>query len=179
LFHLWPITRAQFEMFMCEENLYGDDWYDVVLRLAPRVSCMRLRGDNYEGGFMTGILPDEALAFARWLGGDFDLPTDQEWLALYAATQKQRTLQPPRGLSVQAQSIWQRLATFQTTPLQFALLEDGLLDCVRDGDSYAGRGAPRGSFQENVWNPLHNRPVRPLNVTTSRVRYLGFRLVKR
>ncbi len=44
--------------------------------------------------FITGLWPDEALAFARWLGEGFDLPTLAEWRAIYAAL-KRAALPPP------------------------------------------------------------------------------------
>ena len=80
--HLLPVTKVQFERFLAEPNTYGDAWYEEVLTLNPRISYRQCTAENRERLFLTGIVPEEALAFARWMGDGFDLPTVAEWRAL-------------------------------------------------------------------------------------------------
>ena len=82
---LLPVTKAQFECFIVEPNPFGDAWYEEVLQLNPRVTYRRYGADERARLFLTGILPEEALLFARWVGEGFDLPTVDEWRAIYAA----------------------------------------------------------------------------------------------
>ncbi len=37
-FHLWPVTKFQFEQFMSETGRYGDKWYDSILSLNKPVT---------------------------------------------------------------------------------------------------------------------------------------------
>src|SRR5712692_8216258 len=76
---LLPVTKVQFECFLAEPNEFGDKWYEEVLAVSPRVPWRQFDTGNRERLFLTGIQPNEALAFARWLGEDFDLPTEAEW----------------------------------------------------------------------------------------------------
>jgi hypothetical protein len=177
-FNLWPITKLQFERFISETNKYGDYWYEAALELNPRISCRHLGKKDYEHFFMTGILPGEALDFARWLGDGFDIPTIEEWREFMLRLEDEKTLNVPVGeLSARALTIQQRLSSFLNTPLKFALMEDGLVEWVRDDGKYVGLGSPRSSFHPNAWNPLSDR-IKVLN-TGERLFYFGFRLVRR
>lgn len=181
---LLPVPKVQFERFLAEPNEYGDQWYEEVLSVNPRVSWQRFEAEQRERLFLTGILPEEALAFARWLGEGFDLPTISEWRKL-----DQLLTQTPLPSSVQetltscpmhraAHAILRRLLR-QLQPKswgELALLRGGLIEWVRVGQEFAGLGAPRPQFLPNTFNPQHDDPVRPLR---KRVPYFGFRLVYR
>ncbi len=80
-----PVTKIQFERFLAESHNLGDDSYKEALRLNPSVSHQQFTPDNREQLFVTGILPQEALNFARWMGNEFDLPTVEEWRFIYDA----------------------------------------------------------------------------------------------
>jgi hypothetical protein len=82
--HLLPVTKLQFERFLCDASVYGDSWYEGLLALNPRVSPRRADAASREGLLLTGVLPDEALAFAAWCGPEYDLPTVDEWRAACA-----------------------------------------------------------------------------------------------
>ena len=62
---LLPVTKIQFECFLAEPNDFGDAWYEEVLTFNPRISYRQFMADTRERLFITGILPEEALAFAR------------------------------------------------------------------------------------------------------------------
>ena len=75
-----PVTKIQFEHFLVDQGTLDHDWYqDKLTNYNPRVSPSQLNNGNYWRAFLTGILPDEALLYARWLGDGADLPTASEW----------------------------------------------------------------------------------------------------
>ncbi len=80
---LLPVTKTQLERFIAEPNAFGDAWYEEILALNLRVSPRGFTAEQRERLFVTGLLPEEVLAFARWLGEGFDLPTVAEWRAIH------------------------------------------------------------------------------------------------
>lgn len=75
-----PVTKIQFEQFMCDTNLFEDTWYQEMLKnYTPRVSPGVMRLGDYWNIYMTGITPSEAVRFANWMGREYSLPTSQEW----------------------------------------------------------------------------------------------------
>lgn len=182
-FHLWPVTKYQFEQFISETNRYGDNWYESILSLNKRISFKYFSQDNYENLLLTGILPDEALDFARWLGDSFDLPSEEEWNIFYRFIDNQTNIRFPTGLSIPALTMGQRLGKFLPTPKELSLLQGGVLEWVKGdeahkgGRQYVGRGVPRSSFYSNAWSPL-DASIKGIN-TKERVYFFGFRLMNR
>lgn len=165
--HLLPITKTQFAKFAVESPF----------SLAEPVTAK-----NYETLFAGGILADEALDFARWLGEGFDLPTVDEWRAIYRFLKK--TPLPQYNLSAElvdgeAGAILDTLADLldPNSMLDFSLMRGGLVEWVRHGETLAGLGAPRPEFHPNLWEPLRHTvtPIRP----AERLPYFGLRLVRR
>lgn len=76
---LLPVTKVQFELFLSEQNDFGDLWYEKALQLNPRISWRHIVSGEQHKLWLTGIRPEEAVLFSSWLGG-FDLPTAQQWL---------------------------------------------------------------------------------------------------
>ena len=180
--HLLPVTKIQFERFTAEASGVDEAQYQEMLALNPTVSPEIFTADNREQLFVTGILPDEALAYARWLGEGFDLPTSGEWRAVLGALQR---VPPPRrqrltdfidgdaGLIVDKLSHQLPIRTMA----DFTLLQGGLVEWVRHERHLVGLGAPRPEFHPNLWDPLVN-VVKPLQLD-ERLPYFGFRLVRR
>ena len=180
--HLLPVTKVQFERFLAEPNAFGDTWYEQILPGNPRIPPHGLTTENREGLFLSGVLPGEALAFARWLGEDYDLPPVQEWRAAYAALQGAPLYLPPLLSQCPARPVGPILEGLvaQLCPsslLDLSLMRGGLVEWVRQDSGWAGLGSPRPAFQPNLWDPLAEtvRPIRP----GERVPYFGFRLVRR
>lgn len=186
--HLLPMTKVQAELLMGSTGSFGDTWYEEVLRLNPRTSWTRMNGVPHEGLILSGILPDEALDFARGLGAGFDLPTVAEWRQLGCILR-----------SVEASDIARHLGAIGPVPCHSAaraiievrshtvgcaqarkvsFVEDGFLEIVRDGRGFAGLGRPRAEFHPNCWEPLRGPAVRLVD-TKQRLRYVGFRLIRR
>ncbi len=184
-FHLLPVTKLQFEEFLAEPNGYGDAYYERLLALNPRTSLRKLRDHNLEGAFVTGVYPEEALAFAEWLGDGYDLPTVEEWRALHETFAPEVSLVDdasrliPTEACAEARQILSLLAEERqwATMREVLMLRDGLVEWVRDGDAFVGLGSPRGRFQPNLWDPSRDvvRPLQP----RERYFFFGFRLVRR
>jgi hypothetical protein len=179
--HLLPVTKLQFAQFVAETELI-EPAYQAMLALNPAISHDRFGAAEREKLFVSGVLPVEALAFARWLGDGFDLPTVGEWRAIYAAL---RRVPPPRR---------QELADFVEESVglilrqlaeqihirsirDFSLMEGGLVEWVYGDKEMVGLGGPRPEFQPNLWDVLSHeiKPIRP----DQRLYYFGFRLVRR
>ena len=182
-FHLWPVTKYQFEQFMAETDKYEDKWYNSILSMNQSIPYTSFSEKNYERLFMTGILPAEAIDFAHWLGDRFDLPTVEEWKRFYCAINKEVDIPlEPYGLSNPATSIQEKMAKFQRTPLRYSFLQEGIAEWVKEKkdkehSQYAGRGAPRDSFIPNTWKPLKDS-IQVIDIN-QRIYYFGFRLIRR
>lgn len=179
VFHLWPVTKFQFEQFMWETNRYGDKWYDSILSLNKRISYRFFSETDYERLFITGILPEEAMDFARWMGEGFDLPSAAEWEKFYQFMNNRKGLCLPLhlDLSPPASAVKQKAGKFLHTPLAFSFLQGGVVEWLKESSRFAGRGAPRSSFFPNAWNPLEDS-IRVIDIN-ERIFYFGFRLIRR
>jgi hypothetical protein len=172
---VWPVTKFQFERFIAATNKFGDKKYDMMLGLNPRVSYKHFDFNNYEKLFVSGINPQEALEYARWLGPTYDLLTVDEWRTFHHALGVHSIPDLPGDLSISATCIWNKLAGQVNTLKELTLVHDGLMEWVKKDSKFVGLGTPRPSFLHNVFNPLMDEWV-PLK---DRIFYLGFRLIRR
>lgn len=180
-FHLWPVTKFQFYHFMGEtaSPKYGKNWNKDVTEKNPPIAAQSVNETNYEQLFMTGVLPKEALEFARWIGPDYDLPTESEWIEFYKAVNGQmfnfRLSQ--YYLCDEAKVLAKALPLFLNNPLTYSFVHDGLVEWVKKGNRFMGRGSPRDDFFPNAWNPEKDT-IQIIN-NKERIFYFGFRLIKR
>jgi hypothetical protein len=180
--HLLPVTKIQFEQYANETGAVNRSRYEDMLALNPAVEPDKFRPEERERLFATGVLPREALDFARWLGDGYDLPTVKEWRAVLAALRRTpvpRQAQVTDVLSETTLTIIQRLAEqiHIRSMLDFSLMREGLVEWVWQGKALVGLGAPRPEFHPNLWDPLVNE-IKPIHLD-QRVPYFGFRLVRR
>lgn len=183
--HLFPVAKAQFERLLWECNPpdWGDARYEELLALNPRAAPTEIHKQPYERLFLTGILPGEIPDFSHWLGQGYDLPTVEEWAAIYDWLAQQPVTAPPRalidkGLSQVAERLWLKVQALHqpTTLLDLSLMARGVIEWVRDPDAdrYVGMGQPRSSFFETIVDG----PLVPID-PTRRLRHFGFRLRRR
>ncbi|MCI0438851.1 MAG: hypothetical protein L0177_06930 [Chloroflexi bacterium] len=177
--HLWPVTKLQIEAFMRDASRFGDAWYEETIKGNPRVSHLSLDSSNYEGLFATAVTPDEAMEFAGWLGDGFDIPTAEDWREARRQFEAAnlRHFQAPE-LRGAAAVIWDRMRSFHDSALRLSMMDRGLMELVRSGGEYRELGSPRPSFHRHVRDPMKDAPV-GFTSANSRIRYLGFRLIKR
>ncbi len=103
--HWIPITKVQFEYFICDNpsTHFDEGWYQEVLALNPRLSYTRLasrhrrsRTVNYWELFLTGINPEEIHLFCEWneatTGKEFWIPTELDWRQLYQFLTEQESI---------------------------------------------------------------------------------------
>jgi hypothetical protein len=184
---LWPVTKVQYERFLAEPAGPGDEWYETILSVSPRVPILDLNEKNYESAFLGGVLPEEALSFARWLGPDFELPKEGDWRAMdqelmsaALGTEDLASLRADPGFHPQGRRLLEWcLKEFQPeTWGQLALLRDGLLEWValKDG-KFGGLGSTRPTFLAVIVNPQRDEPVTPVR-PEERKPYFGFRLLR-
>ncbi len=180
--HLLPITKRQYEQYLAKAGWGARALYKKMLALNPAVAPADFGLTNRERLFVSGILPQEALAFARWLGPGFDLPTVAEWRQIY--TLLQRMMLPQHNLTAdvvkgEAGLVLQTLLS-QLDPLvmlDLSLMRGGLVEWTRQEGTWVGMGSPRPHFQSNLWNPPDDiiTPLQP----DERLPYFGFRLLRR
>lgn len=180
--HLLPVTKIQFSQFVGETKIVDKAKYDQMLALNPAIGPAHFLAEEREQLFIGGVLPNEALAFARWLGEGYDLPTVKEWREIYAALRREP---PPRHTLLTdvtegpAQIILQKFSEqlHLRSMRDFSLMQGGLVEWVRQGQEWVGLGTPRPEFHANLWDVLTHE-IKPIRLN-QRVSYFGFRLVRR
>lgn len=180
--HLLPVTRQQFEPFVADSGPPEQARYKKLLALNPAVAPTKFTAAERERLFVTGILPAEAQAFARWLGQGFDLPTVAEWRASHTVLKHVSLPRHDLAAELADSPAGAILAGFTRQMLSHLLLDislmrGGLVEWVRHERSWVGLGAPRPDFHPNLWDPLNHeiKPLRP----GERLPYFGFRLIRR
>lgn len=181
--HLLPVTKVQFECFLAEPGGLGDEWYEEVLEVSPRVSPVHATEADREGLLMAGVIPSEVEDFARWLGPTWRIPSVKEWQQAYALLKA--TPFRADGLMSWAPSdlhplaaVTLRLLEGQLKPktwLDLSLMRGALLEWVSCGKEWGGLGEPRPEFASYLIDPLRGDPIRPINCDR-RLRDFGMRL---
>ena len=195
--HWLPVTKVQFEVFLCDTDEPGFDaaWYDRLLALNPRLSAADLQHRNYWRGLLTGVLPGEAQRFAAWCGEEYALPTLEQWLTAYRTVSALPAL--PRdaidrlpGLSERGRLLVQALDSAAAgveqgrgrprTLAEQMLMRQGALEWVEEtvgSGSWAALGELPSSFRKMIASP--EIPVIPPQAATVRCEIFGFRLLRR
>jgi hypothetical protein len=198
-----PITKIQFEHFMCDTGLYDNNWYQDKLRqYNDRVSPGSINLGNYWGVFMTGILPAEALRFASWCGRGFDLPTAQEWKKtiqyfanISAGEEFIDAVTSALGISERAKLLVERLEHVTSSDSQQLggggrllcdqmLLRLGIMEYIYEDEqhnTFGGWGKPNRRFWGSMLDPLRDAGYVRLGKRTEgvRMKQYGFRLIRR
>lgn len=183
---LFPVTKPQFEKFISSgtRREYGDKWYEDIIALNPRASYRSLDVPAREQLFMTGLTPDEARAFGRWMGRNYTLLTAQEWSACYKWFSEQTAPSLPPDLCDQlsrdALGVWkmveeQWLERSRRPKLrELSLMTQGILEwVVEQPGRYCGLGdAASSKSQRSAEDPVHP-------IGGGRLRNIGIRLCTR
>lgn len=198
--HWLPVTKVQFEDFLCDapDRHFDAEWYDEVLFLNPRISPNAIRANNYWQALLTGIKPGEIQDFARWCGNGFTIPTLKEWFDAY---QLLKTL-PPESSDVikkmgklrdRVKTVLARIdsASGKTiletsndrTLADQMLMRMGVMEWVECPDNprirWGGMGQTNRNFHGSLFTPDHGQPNIPTNPGTDRLYHYGFRLIWR
>ena len=197
-----PITKVQFEYFLCDrpEPRFNEKWYDEVLARNARVSPGKIRHNDYWRALITGVTPDDAKAFAEWCGHDsdetYELPTRKEWFDAYQALRVQEALPfsvlATLELTRRAETLLQKLDAaaekFQSQGTQkesqrsladSMLMHDGVFEWVIDEENrWGGAARPHPELGGGLINLDGGRPKYPTQVDPP-PQYYGFRLIKR
>jgi hypothetical protein len=196
--HWLPVTKLQFEYFLCDTNdpLFDADWYDQLLALNPRTAVPRIARDNYWQGLISGLMPAEAERFAAWCGERYSLPTLAEWQEAYRELQAK----PPvasnevaalAGLGGRGALLLSRVDTAvaeacaalerERRLADQMLMRLGVLEWVYETGSehrWSAMGELPRAFRFLAASPDRG-PVRPIQPTGVRAEMFGFRLVRR
>lgn len=195
--HWLPVTKIQFEYFLCAapDAYFDAAWYDQVLGLNPRVSPWGVAADNYWGALLTGVRPSEAQRFASWCGDGYRLPTEDQWSDLFHALGNKPAVKEPASLLLESCSdrVRELLQRLDATARQVAermrsgpslasqmLLRFGVMEWVRVGSpptTWSTKGEPIPDFCGNL--AVLERPAEPLatDPESSRFASAGFRLL--
>lgn len=180
---LLPVTKVQLERFLAEPNHFGDCWYEEVLNIHPRVSHLNMTEDNREGLFLTGVLPEEAREFARWMGEGWNLPSFNMWRKILLSfsqiswppvyeefTEKVSSILVKNMIDQMVQQISPQ------TLLDVSLMSNGIMEWVYIDGSWGGLGKPRHTFFPNLYDCWSDNPIRLIPKMRRDYRY-GFRLI--
>lgn len=198
--HWLPVTKVQFEYFLCDRPSarFDQDWYDALLRLNRRISPRQIDGSNYWHALLTGITPPEAQAFAQWCGDDghghYRLPTAEEWFKAYSALRTEPPLDlaaiEALELSPRARLIVQKLDAAVAsvrgegggrTMADQMLMRHGVMEWVecKEGRSpFGAYGRPNKQLEGRLINLEAGQMSIPNDLEQRLVAY-GFRLLRR
>lgn len=195
--HWLPVTKIQFEYFLCAapDAYFDAAWYDQILKLNPRVTPREVAIDNYWCALMTGVRPSEAQRFASWCGDGYRLPTEVEWTDLFQELRNQPALNEPASgllescsgrvrellqrIDATARHVAQRMRSGPSLGGQM-LLRFGAMEWVRVGSPpsrWGTKGEPIPAFCGNL--AALDRSAEPLTADpeSSRFAAAGFRLL--
>jgi formylglycine-generating enzyme required for sulfatase activity len=193
-----PVTKIQLEKFLCAtgDARFDARWYSHLLDLNPRISPRKVRQGNYWQALLTGILPQEAESFARWLGEGYRLPSAGEWRQIYLAVKEPSQAQdlpsealladlPERSRDllthVEQAAAAERGAAADRSVADRMLLRGGVMEWVEDERNpqrWSGRGETPRRFHAALYVADDPEPARPNDPTTRRLQQYGFRLVR-
>lgn len=198
--HLIPVTKIQFEIFMCDtpHPKFDGEWYiGKILNLNPRVSPNAIEGNNYWGVFMTGIKPDEIVSFIRWCdtdGNKYVIPDVDLWNEIFNIVKKKPpidNLESIRGLSDRSRVIMGRLDKVNRqkaesinrkyTLADQMIMRYGVMEWVTNlsqVQEWAGLGEPHPEFHPVLKSVDDGVPELPKDPYTDRLDYYGFRLLR-
>lgn len=197
-FHWLPVTKIQFEHFLCDalDGHFDLQWYEEILRLNPRATARRIWRGNYWQAFTTGVFPSEAERFAAWSGEGYRLPTRDEWTKAYLQMKMEPEIdslpplmldslrdRPREVLNRVVSSAREASVTLGFTPgfETNLLLRFGILEWVAlEGEAparWGGIGEPNPAFCGNLLAPDEGEIVLPSTAESDRLAVFGFRLV--
>lgn len=197
--HWTPVTKIQFEYFLCAvpDSHFDASWYDEVLTLNPRVTPAAMRASNYWNALLSGIKPSEAQRFVRWYGEGYMLPTLDDWFAAYnmlkALPPEPATVIDEMGnLRDRARQLLTRMETasraalaevgYDRTLADQMLMRMGVLEWVEyrhREHEWGGMGETYPRFHGLLFRPDDGKPSTPNNPEADRLKHYGFRLIWR
>lgn len=195
--HWLPVTKIQFERFLCAapDAYFDAAWYGTVLSLNPRVTPREISPDNYWQALMTAVRPAEAQRYASWCGDGFRLLSEEEWMVLYRALRARPAidLAASRLLDcreVRTRDLLERMnvashqaaARMHDTPglASQMLLRYGAMEWVRSATSPSGwsaKGEPFPDFCGNLEAVEDPAAMLATELDSQRLPAAGFRLL--
>ena len=180
--HLFPVTKVQFEYFLGDRTNFDPAAFDELYGTSPRASWRTIPEDRFEELFLTGLLPEEAERFARWLDDGFRVPTEAEWRAVDAGI----AALPPTPDGLREQTANDALHPAARALLNWrlgrgrwpavGLFEGGLVEWVKVAGGHALHGRPRPDLLRVIHNPQIHEAIRFKPPRRDRV--CGVRLVR-
>ena len=194
--HWLPVTKIQFEYFLCSvpDSQFDAKWYDDLLQRNPRVSPKNINPKTLPQAFLTAILPTEVQRFVRWLGDGYAIPTRTEWFESYKSLRGQSPLaiseltESPE-LMPRTKTLIQKIEMVSCGPqsrpnsqrdrVYQMLMRQGVMEwveCPDDRLKWGGFGEP---VSGGLVTPDSGNPQFPHNPDGARLRDYGFRLIWR
>jgi hypothetical protein len=147
-FQFFPVAKSLFERYLVSPDCkdWDDARYEKVLETNPRSSWADAPRAEVSRLLLSGILPDEAEAFAEWAGLGARLLSADEWLRCCDDLEQQPVEDPPPGLSVDAMAMWDCIVDSLNPAnlLALSLMDRGTRELVRQspGMHYGALGSP-------------------------------------
>lgn len=183
LMHLFPVTRNQFAQCEALQNSYQVAC-EAVQKAAPHVEKKNL----FERQLMTGVLPTEVETFRKWLSEeqdhDFQIPVTHDWSDMFTTligeTIEEMTLFD-QCESEEVRSLIEHIMKERSpnTYLDLTLKREGIVEWVKKGMLWRGRGQPRFEFSRTAFGNPDKREIIPVDGYRHKRSFLfGFRLIQ-
>ncbi len=198
--HWLPITKIQFEYFLCDssDSHFDARWYDEVLALNSRITPKEIRANNYWKTFLTGVTPDEIERFAHWCGENYSVINLEDWFATYQALMAISPLEADdilnelTNISSRTKTLLTRMdlalrrslkeVGYDRTLADQMLMRMGVMEwvhCPNNNFQWGGMGETSPNFYGNLFTPDSGHPSIPTDPEVNRMYYYGFRLIWR
>lgn len=193
--HWLPVTKIQFERFICDRpsTRFDWSWYEEVTENNPRIPPQKITIDNYWQAFMTALQPSEVRIFSEFCGAEYEIPTIEQWDRAFSEA---RSTDPMEWLSFdeldlthRARTVLERMRDLANTDLKGEpsqakqmLMIWGVMEwvSVNKGEvAWAGKGLPNKSFHSRMGTPREPHVKEMLQPDARRMKDFGCRLIRR
>lgn len=188
--HLWPIAHTQFTACLEDRQDLLTSYVAACAVQPPSASNPRPSG--LENRIMTGVVPEDLIAFAEWMNdrrrpenedGRYAIPNVEQWRAVHEYLQYERFDPHQEAISGVCsnpivQDFFQLVLRERQlhTLLDLSLMREGVIEWVRDENRWTGLGQPTWDFFPNTFEPMRET-IDPID-STRRQRTFGFRLIR-
>jgi hypothetical protein len=156
---VFPLTKYQFEAWLCSGYGPGDDVYSEILKEAPRLSKRSIsNATSLDGAIACGVLFEEVAALSDWLGGGARILKAGEWrTAMREFEHRSTNLVMSKSIDSNVVELWKRSKMIQSDEnlARVCMFGEHFAEWVVHGKSHGLLGRPPGT----TWPKFDAQPL--------------------